>query len=300
MSRSDEDHEYSLWREWMEDIWSDLTRLQASKNIWQGYTAIVQANPAIQSPGSFHSWVADSYGKMQAVAVRRQADTSPDVRTLGRLLKRIAGWPEVMSRERFLIAQGPDLRSHAERWFDELVGPGRDHIDRAAVQQDLVELKARAEPIKRYVNKRVAHHADEEFKEFPSYGDIHECLTYLWNLYRNYHNIVTGATMDDKVLMPAWEIIFRHPWDVRPPANPETAFQRAMEQVARMSPEMRTRLRGLLTAHSRVPSAVIGELFDEQGSRELARALMNLDGDEALRQAVIDLLGMWGTREESG
>lgn len=176
----------------------------------------MEGNPAAQNPGHFFDTMAGWYTVNQSVGIRRQLDQGDDVATLARLLASIQKHPAVMSRERYIAHHGKNLPpnhiDHEE--FDRFAGAGGPHVDPKIVEADLVELAAVAGPVKKYVNKHLAHFDDKHPGVTATYGDLDASLDRLEALLEKYlqlfrcecHLSIVPTFQYD------WQSVFRVPW----------------------------------------------------------------------------------------
>jgi hypothetical protein len=229
----------------------DLASLRANQQRWRDYTAMVEANPLIQTPASFHGWLGDLYSTTQAVGIRRRADHDGRSVSLARLLFRMAEHPKVLSRDRFVRERLAEWREEADGWFDDVVGRG-DSLDPAVPRRELQTLKQKVDPIRRYVNKRLAHLDQHRFQAFPTFADLDATLDHLYGLLRRYHLILLGPALSDDVILDPWEVVFRRASVSDGPTTEQSVIREAISEVAHMSPHEKDLLRSLLNASERV------------------------------------------------
>ena len=167
---------------------------------------------------------------------------------------------------------------------------GAVHLPASIPEKDLEALRAKVESVRRYVNMRVAHYDAGDLQRVPSYGDIDEALAFVLDLHRKYQVLLTGVSLHDEVILQPWEAIFYRSWIREGPATPETADRLAIRKFAKLSEGAKKELLRVLTAESRVRADVIRQLFDRPDTRDLAEVLMDLEGDELLRDSVVRLL----------
>lgn len=208
------DELYETWDKWFDELGAQVTQLFKQRQIYYEVREIVQNNPRAHEPGDFFYWLSVWYSSSMAVAVRKQSDQSPNSISFRRLLADIKDHPEVISRTRFkqLFVYGRE--GLADLDFDRYVGAGREFIDTAVVEKEIGELEAKTDKIRRYVNKRVAHHDKKEFDDVPKYSDLDEAIDFIGTLYKRYFFIFRCASPGE--LLPDrgydWKKVFRHPW----------------------------------------------------------------------------------------
>ena len=151
-----------------------------------------------------------------SVAVRRQVDKDPRSICFLRFLGEVKANPTVASRERytgFFRGKGlPDLMANHD--FDKHVGVGLDHVDPCAVDKEIETLRNKADVLRSYVNKRIAHHDEEEFTNFPKFQDVDDAIEYLEYLLKRYLLLFRGVGITQ--ILPIWQYdwkaVFRVPW----------------------------------------------------------------------------------------
>ncbi len=81
------------------------------------------------------------------------------------------------------------------------------------IDKDIAELSSATSKLKKYVNKRVAHADEKEFKIFPTFNDLDEVIDYLVKLHKKYYTIFRGITPTFPVIyFYDWKEIFQKPW----------------------------------------------------------------------------------------
>jgi len=149
------------------------------------------------------------------MGVRRQLDPRSDSISFGRLLEDIEKNPEILSRQRYLsLYEGSALPIEVpEKEFDGSTGSGALYIDLKKVSEDLRNMKDKALKIRKFANKRIAHFDKSSFQDFPTFGDLDECLDLLEELLKKYMLLLCAQGGD---ILPSflydWKKIFRYPW----------------------------------------------------------------------------------------
>lgn len=166
-------------------------------------------------PSHFFDLQALNYSTAQAVAVRRQAEVSARVVTLGRLLKDISEHPEVLSRERYVAMWPWGMQHLGDEFFTEWAGEGGDHVDPARVSSDFDSLYRRCETVKRYVDTRLAHAEPRRPSDSPiTFNDLDGAIDAFGELIRTYTALLTAV--DRAYIEPVpqydWCAPFRVAW----------------------------------------------------------------------------------------
>jgi hypothetical protein len=231
----DEKQEWELWRTWLGEepknpsIFQDVVSMYAARAIWWGFSFIYAKAPeeARENP-MFQRWIIANYFTSQAIGIRRQADLRNDVISLAALIKRVAGAPELLSRERFSEARSRD--DQADRDFDALTGAiGSDHIDPAIPRDDLDRLRDETESVRTWATKEVAHYDLNKgtFEVGLTYGDLHTAIDLIGELFQKYYSLIRDTqVLLDKLVVSLWPAIFRVAW-----IPDEEQMRAAMKQV---------------------------------------------------------------------
>ena len=219
--KPDPDEEWARWVEWLGEgpapsIWEDVVAMMAARQIWEGFRILYFAAPEeARRNATFHSWLVQNYVHRQALAIRRQTDTDRDVVSLGHLIDQVRRYPHVLSRERYIErTAGWQSAAEADGFFDELVGPGRDHIDPNTARADLAKLKTGTRTVVSFVDNEVAHYnmAKGQFSQGLTFGDITQGIDLIVDMSVKYRLLIMGSGMAKSVSMSPWIGIFDTAW----------------------------------------------------------------------------------------
>ncbi|CAN5240967.1 hypothetical protein BH18GEM1_BH18GEM1_08150 [soil metagenome] len=205
------------WQQWIQTIEEDVRGLLIQAHIFHEIQDIIRANPALDQPSSFYSWMGAVHASSCAVGVRRQADKRRDVICLTRLLKEIEADDHLLHREWFLsLYTDPKVREQiADSHFDSLAGEGATYYEASRAGKDRERLQSTATTIRQYVNKRVAHRGEDDPKEIPTFKDLDEAIVVLEDLVVKYNSLLRATPYPDD-LLPTWQYdwkaIFQVPW----------------------------------------------------------------------------------------
>ena len=200
---------------WLDVLIHEIRELRIDQHIFWELQEIVSKNSKINTGNHFYVFVGGMYASAMSVAIRRLVDSNSRSISFLRLLQEIQSEPMVLSRARYRACYGnsPLPRDFQDDCFDRFVGRGRNCVDPVAVEREIAELKAKTSALKKYVNKRVAHHDRKQFKTFPTFQDVDDAVDYLEHLTKRYVQLFRAI---DLTLMPQfmydWKSIFRHPW----------------------------------------------------------------------------------------
>jgi hypothetical protein len=131
-------------KDWIERIRGEITKLFFLNHVFWEVQEIIHSNPTLEeSKNYFYEWMGDSFVYSAAMFVRRQLDVRRDSLSLLKLLPELSKTPTLISRENFLSRMtfqesalavvAVKQRKEAERIFDELVGAGKNHLERALI-----------------------------------------------------------------------------------------------------------------------------------------------------------------------
>jgi hypothetical protein len=151
-----------------------ITRIAAvydlvyARRWWFRLGDIVDHNPALPDEDNLYTVLGDWYARYVAVGVRRHVDASTDADSLLRLLNTLAEYPELtLSAQELARLYPPGMAGVAPSDLLSRLGPDWP----AAYIERLVRV---ADPIRRYVNKHVAHLTRVESPA--TYKDLHDAL----------------------------------------------------------------------------------------------------------------------------
>lgn len=212
------DQRIEKWAGWIDGtIKNNVFVMHLQREAWKDVSEILAANPGL--PESYWwEFMRDTYATTQAVAVRRQADLTRGVASLGKLIEEIGDDPSRVTKAFWLgHNEGADaywLRVAEKAWGDDFGGDVDAHLDPSVPTADLVALTDVGDSVRHYVDKHVAH-ADASAPEVTlTLGDIHDAIDVIGRLFSKYSNLLTGVAWAS--LVPAiqhnWKAAFAVPW----------------------------------------------------------------------------------------
>ena len=105
-------------------------------------------------------------------------------------------------------------RRFADCGFDGLVGPRQPHVSPRAIAREIRTLEKKTYKLKRFVDKRIAHHDKSRVRRLPTYQELENAIAYLELLVLRYLALFRAVHRQN--LLPAWPYdwkkIFRYPW----------------------------------------------------------------------------------------
>ena len=169
-------------------------------------------------PSYFFEYMGESYATAQAVAVRRQAETGPRVRTLGQLIAECERDAVRLTRDAWVTWWDSSERhwlQRAERAFAKhFGGVVGEHLDPAIARADLRRLETDVAPVKVYVDEHVAHADVRPRRTLPTFADLDRAIDTITSLMAKYYNLLTACIPMDPtpVMLDDWQAVFRRPW----------------------------------------------------------------------------------------
>ena len=215
-------------REWIERIRGEVTKLFFLNYIFWEIQDIIRNNPALEERKNYiYEWMGDAFVYSAAMFVRRQVDVRRDSLSMLKLLRELSRNPMLIHRENFLdrttlrrtVLARINARHtmEAERIFDELVGSGKSHLEKALIQRDIEGLIEKSRRFEEFANHYVAHHSLNEMpSDKPTFSDLNSYIDFVVGLLEKYYLLITGnrmPTLDkDESFDPDWKNIFTFAW----------------------------------------------------------------------------------------
>jgi len=215
---------YRRWRRWFGDIKNQIFDIHHRRQLYREVMAMVDANPAIQVPSAFYTWMRTVYVYDATVAVRRLVDWDRRTISFVRLMQAIGDHPEVMTRARFVSGYRGWLRDAGHRDFERFASLAAKTIDRRVIRRHQRELLAAAGRLKTFVNKHVAHNDRRPMRQLPTYAELDDCIDLLGRLAKTYCLLLEQSALVEvvPVIQHDWKAPFRVSWipapaEARPP-----------------------------------------------------------------------------------
>lgn len=223
------DSKIRKWLSWLNGPIKDhVYELLWLRYVFTEIQEIIKKNPAIQEDDYFHEWIRVTFSKTVSVCVRRQLDCKTSDISIGRLLFEIQQSPSLLSFQRFeaFYTKGQRkltkeqwmffnlMKRQAQSDFKQFIGKRvKNHVDPAMVSKDFVKLNTACSQIKKYVNKRVAHHNAKKFTQFPSYNELYSAIDAILEVYKKYSLLLRGKSYDI-IIQPQWnwKDVFKVAW----------------------------------------------------------------------------------------
>ncbi len=224
------DHKLQKWLRWIEEIQDDTTALLNKTDLYDRYVAVVKANPGIQDPVDFHTWIMRNYFESALMAIRRLTDTHSDTISLMNLLRDIKASPELITKEFRLrdYKKGtvdenglPD----ADAWtyalgsesFKRDFCNGGEKLDAKVVELDMKELGAQIQIVETFIDNTLAHkNKGSKGKQSIKTSEVRKAIGYIEKIAIKYINLLGSGGYSN--LTPVYQFdpedVFRKPWIV--------------------------------------------------------------------------------------
>ncbi len=212
------DSKRDKWLRWFDDpIFPEISAMYLHRHAFRVIRDMVESNKSLP-PSYFFEYVEDTYAVTQSVAVRRQAECTSRVTTLGRLIREVQEEAPRLTREWWIGLWGTssvvqfDVPGFA--WEEQWAGGVGDHVDPSIPAHDLEQLTNGAAKVSDYVDQHLAHRDGRPKAGLPTFADLDASVDLLGMLYAKYGNLLTASTYP--LLTPAiqhpWLDVFRHAW----------------------------------------------------------------------------------------
>jgi hypothetical protein len=208
------------WTRWLKRIENEIIAMHSHRDVFRNVGEIVDDHGSLP-PSHFFSYLTDWYASTQATAVRRQADTHPQVESLGRLLKEIRDDPGRLTRDRFVDQYDTlNARRGREAWDEKFGGEVGTHVDPGIVAAGLDALVSAADRVKQHVDKHVAHADEDPLSEPLTFEELNAAIDGISDLFEKYSLLLTASSWATlvPVMQYDWKAVFRVPW-IKPEGN---------------------------------------------------------------------------------
>lgn len=199
---TEHERQYNKWSDWVKQLRTQVHDLYFHRAIWQ------EMHHQLDTRSTHETTFSDHYSQLyvhhQASTIRRLVDSDTDVVSLTRLLGEVLHHPEIMTRERHLAnwqtpagegAPDSSLERRGNEVFDRFADTADQNVSSDRIAEDLAEWKLRCAPIKRFVNKVIAHSVElrEEQIPFATYKDLDDTVDTVGNLIMKYTQLFFGG-----------------------------------------------------------------------------------------------------------
>lgn len=220
--------EFSRWGRWLDAVTTEVLRLHTDREVWREVREMLQQNPKL--PGSyFLDMIAISYAESAAIAVRRltesnrRRDKEGRIRPKPKLVRSVLGLVEdlqdknhLLTRKRFVRRYPIDMQHAglADRDYDHLAGKGARVVSKRRLAREIAAMRQAAGPIRRYVNRHIAHHDKKPMRRLPTYTDLNRAIDAIGKSLAMCHLVIRskGPGRFAATIQHNWRAIFRQPW----------------------------------------------------------------------------------------
>lgn len=209
------------FEKWFKELSDSLSYLLMSRYFFKEFMNIVDNNPKLPNNNPFIVWIWENYLYNASIHLRRLVDHKPKTYSFYNFLKKVKEYPFLFSRERYISEFTKDngfTKQEADSIFSNIFGNSFNKTSQRAVNKDITCMDKKYEPLRDYVNSRIAHSSNRSFKRLPKIGDLHDCIDYLEKLFNKYyalHNAASYSTLLPTIQFP-WAKIFKLPWVLSP------------------------------------------------------------------------------------
>jgi hypothetical protein len=213
------DPKIEKWLRWLEDeIKPEALTMNLQRHVFREVGEIINKHGSL--PASYwFDFSSDTYATTQAVAIRRQAEVSTRVISLGRLINEIASDAALVTRKFWVGLWGTSVAvrlGEADRGFTKQFAPGGgNQLDPGIPAADLAQLTRVAGAVKTYVDQHVAHNDAKPRGGLPTFKDLDASIDLIGQLFTKYTNLLTASTwvmLDEPAIQHDWKAIFRERW----------------------------------------------------------------------------------------
>jgi hypothetical protein len=148
------------WRQRLDIVTKHVGQLVMDRTIWRSTRDILKSNPATSEPPFFFHWATQNYYVTQTVGVRRQMDSrETHQQTMCRLLRALKNGSASLTREWFvdMYRDDPMMKAIGHADFDTFAGSDGHSVPPEWFDARHDRLAATIRPIRKYVNRRIAH-----------------------------------------------------------------------------------------------------------------------------------------------
>lgn len=206
--RMTDDELFNDWLAGIERIYTGMIGLGQNRRMFKMMREVAEWNARLRETGGHVlDWMFGNYALAAAMSFRRDLDRDSSTLGLLNLLYEIEQRPTIINRARYRamwkLRPGDDMERYiCDRAFNSFKPqtfpgePERDHIDPGVVRADLDRLLNETEKVRRFVEQTFAHRA-RGTPETVTWGEFHEAVDALVEVFRKYYALLTQKTVVD-------------------------------------------------------------------------------------------------------
>jgi len=207
----------TLWRKWqrhMRAIRGQVTWLLGKRLLYQQMRAAASEHGGLLGSNLLLRWLDQIYLIDMTVTIRKLLDEDRRTYSLVVLLRELRDGAELITRRRFIGRSKGLMRTLLSEQFDELASAGANHIPKEVIDSDVAKLTRFRKPIKKFVDKRVAHLQRNAHQVRLKLGELETCIDLIHQIALRYSTILLR---ESGTLEPAfvWDLQKHRPTEQR-------------------------------------------------------------------------------------
>jgi len=196
------------------ELYQQVLVLAFERDMYEEYQEVLaDSTKEVKKATVFHDWLKGLYVTNVSVGVRRVTDRDRRVVSLVKLLEDIEKYAACITREWYLgHYEDAFLRQQiGEPAFDAW---GRETLEPMLVAEDRGRIVDATSAVKRYVDKRLAHH-ERTFEESidVTWSELNTAVDVIEQVFCRYYELLTASSlMINDITHQHWDHIFWNPW----------------------------------------------------------------------------------------
>ena len=191
---------FRKWKQWIDRIYCDqLVPLLRNRQVFHQLQEAFRRQKDRRRSAEFAAWMVQCYVAFASTAIRRMVEEPGrrwDSVSLLILLEDLKTHDDLLTRERFRLRYPRNLRERfADRDFDTITRRKRAlRLTASGIQKDMARLRRAAQPVKRLVNKVVAHtELDRRRIGKATYEALDQAVDVIEATFRRYSLLLKGT-----------------------------------------------------------------------------------------------------------
>ena len=192
---------FSKWEKTLNEIREkQLQPLLINRHIFRQFADCTEPYVGTTEAGALSGWMGECFVSYAFAAVRRTADRGRNIVSLWRFLGEVKPNCGKLFRERMRTMYPRGAEKKADEMFDFGIGPDRERPDCLSgriVKNDITSLDTVAKTVTVITNRWIAHTSTSPEVLTLKFGELHNTIDEIQEMYSRYHALVTGN-------MPVW------------------------------------------------------------------------------------------------